>query len=156
MKGFWKWFLIVVGALILIGLIATPFVMHSAIRAGAVPVFQRGGFQNGPGFRGDFDGNPYLRGNYRGMPMMRNGMMPIGGLMMLPVFGLFCLIALAVLGFAVYGIVALVNRPKAAPVAAAPVEPEPTLEPCTKCGHPLQPEWNSCPNCGQKVRKPKK
>ncbi len=94
MKGFWKWFLIVLGVLILIGLIATPFAMHSISRLGAYPMMQQEYQQGGPSFRGDFDGNQYLRGDFSGMPMRRGGMMPFGGLMMLPFFGLFCLVSL--------------------------------------------------------------
>jgi hypothetical protein len=155
MKGFWKWLLITLGILILIGLVATPFVMHSAIRVGGIPLAERGALQNGPYFRGDLDGNFALRGNYGRMPM-RFGMMPFGGLMMVPFFGLFCLISLGVLGLAIYGIIALVNRPKAAPAVEAPAVVEPVTEPCTKCGKPLDPDWTSCPYCGQKVRRPKK
>ncbi len=57
MKGFWKWFLIVIGVLILIGLIATPFVMHSVTRLGDYPMMQQAYLQNAPSYSGDFDGN---------------------------------------------------------------------------------------------------
>jgi hypothetical protein len=155
MNCFWKWFLIVLGVLILIGLIATPFAMHSISRLGAYPMMQQEYRQGGPSFRGDFDENPYLRGGFSGMPMRRGGMMPFGGLMMLPFFGLFCLVSLGVLGFAVYGIVALVNHSKSVKVSPVEVAQGPHTEPCTKCGKPVQDEWTNCPHCGQKVRRPK-
>ncbi len=155
MNGFWKWFLVVVGVIILIGLIATPFVMHSVSRFGAYPMMQQQYFQDGPSFRGDFDGNPYQREGYYGMPMHHGYIKPFGGFMMIPFFGLFCLVSIGILGLAVYGIVALLNRSgsvKTTPMGGVVENP---VQPCVKCGKPVQDDWSVCPHCGQKVRRSK-
>ena len=155
MNGFWKWLLVVVGVLILISLIAAPFMLHSVSRFGGYPMMSQQYFQDAPSFRGDFDGNPYQREGYSRMPMHRGFGFPFGGFMMVPFFGLFCLVSLGVLGLAVYGIVALVNRPKSEnnPPTAEVVEIH--AEPCVKCGRPVQEDWAVCPHCGQKVRRSK-
>jgi hypothetical protein len=155
MNGFWKWFLIVIGVLILIGLIATPFAMHSFSRLGGYPMMQRSIFQDGPSDRGDFDGNFSQRGDFNRFPMHRGFMMPFGGFMMIPFFGLFCLVSLGILGLAIFGIVALVNRPKAEKATPLAEVLEIHTEPCVKCGRPVQDDWTVCPHCGQKVRRPK-
>lgn len=155
MNGFWKWFLVVVGVIVLIGLIATPFLMHSVSRFGAYPMMQQQYFLDNPSFRGDFDGNPYQRGGYYGMPMHRGFITPFGGIMMIPFFGLFCLVSLGILGLAVYGIVALLNRSgsvKTTPIGDVVENP---VQPCVKCGKPVQDDWSVCPHCGQKVRRSK-
>ena len=155
MNGFWKWFLIVLGVLILFGLIVSPFIMHSFVNPGGYPMMQRGNLDDGPNFRGDFDDNPYLRGGFGRMPMHR-GFMPFGGgLFMIPLMGFLCLFPLGILGLAIYGIVALVNRPKSTPVVVTPAVVEPVTEPCAKCGKSLQAEWTTCPHCGQRVRRSK-
>jgi hypothetical protein len=155
MKGFWKWFLIVVGILILLGLIATPFIMRSVIHPGVIPMMQRGNLDGGQNFRGDFNDNPYQRGGFSRMPMHR-GIMPIGGgLFMIPLMGFLCLFPLGILGLAIYGIVALVNRSKSTPVVLTSAVVEPVTEPCAKCGKPLQADWTTCPQCGQRVRRSK-
>jgi hypothetical protein len=156
MKGFWKWFLIVVGILILLGLISTPFIMRSVVHPGVIPMMQRGNLDGGPHFRGDFDNSSGLRGGFGRMPMHR-GFMPFGGgLFMIPLLGFLCLFPLGILGLAIYGIVALVNRPKSTPVVVTPAVVEPMTEPCAKCGKSLQADWTTCPHCGQRVRRSKK
>lgn len=165
MKGFWKWFAIILGVIILLGIISTPFVMHSVARAGFSPMgyqgdwryepSNRGGFDGDePSFRGSFDGNPRLRGGYGMMPM-RWGMIPFGGFMMLPFLGFSCLFALAVLGLAIYGVVALVRHSARSNVEPSPVVVAIQTEPCVKCGKPVQKDWTACPHCGQKIRRPK-
>jgi len=98
----------------------------------------------------------------------RQGMMPFrdgyhmpfrSGLMMIPLMGLFGLfrvaLPLAVIGFAVYGVVALVRGRKPAVGTAAqtvpplPVVPD-TERNCAACGKPLRGEGEFCPFCGAK------
>ena len=156
MNGFWKWFLIILGVLILLGLIVSPFIMHAFVNSGGYPMMQRGNLDGGPYFRGDFDDNPYLHGGFGRTPMHR-GFMPFGGgLFMIPLMGFLCLFPLGILGLAIYGIVALVNRPKSTPVVVTPAVVEPVTEPCVKCGKSLQADWITCPHCGQRVRRSKK
>lgn len=111
------------------------------------PSFQQGNGQNLPTFPGGSENNRLAR--QRNEPM-RLGSRVFGGFLMLPFLGLLCLFSLAVIGFAIYGVVALVNRPK-----AVKSEPIPHTEPCVKCGKPIQDDWSSCPYCGQKVRRTK-
>jgi hypothetical protein len=156
MNGFWKWFLIVLGVLILLGLILSPFIMHSFVNSWGFPMMQRGNLDGGPYFRGDFDDNPYLRGGFGRMSLHR-GFMPFGGgLFMIPLMGFLCLFPLGILGLAIYGIVALVNRTKSTPVEVTPAVVEPVTEPCAKCGKSLRADWTTCPHCGQRVRRSKK
>jgi hypothetical protein len=155
MNAFWKWLLIVLGVLILLGLIVSPFIMHSFVNSGGYSMMQRGNLDGGPNFRGDFDDNPYLRGGFGRMPMHR-GFMPFGGgMLMIPLMGFLCLFPLGILGLAIYGIVALVNHPKSTPLVVPPAVVEPVTELCVKCGKPLQADWTTCPHCGQRVRRSK-
>jgi len=118
-------------------------------------MMQRGNLDGGAYFRGDLDNNPGLRGDFDRMPMHR-GFLPFGGgLFMIPLMGFLCLFPLGILGLAVYGIIALVNRPKTIPVVEATVAAPVVVAPCSKCGQPLQDDWTTCPHCGQKVRRPK-
>jgi len=99
---------------------------------------------------------------------LRQGMMPFRsgshmpfrpGLMMIPLMGLFGLfrvaLPLAVIGFAVYGVVALVRgRKPAISTAAQAVPPLPVVPAsdrnCAACGKPLPGEGEFCPFCGAK------
>lgn len=54
------------------------------------------------------------------------------------------IIPLVVLGFAIYGVVALFNRRKTSPV---PAEAVPTQS-CGNCGKPTSGDWKNCPYCG--------
>jgi hypothetical protein len=101
-----------------------------------------------------------------GVTNLGQGMMPFRGgnhhliWGVLPLLGIFgflrLLLPLAVLGFAVYGIVALargkktpaaMTTPPAIPVAPVPTAPERV---CASCGRTLPPEGDFCPYCGAK------
>lgn len=74
-----------------------------------------------------------LGGYPRGYGMMGWGMMafhPLGWLL-----------GLAVLGFAIYGIVALVSGKRQTP-------PPPMPKTCPNCGRVVEKDWVSCPYCG--------
>ena len=129
MKRFWKWFLIVVGILVLIGIAFVVAMLF--FRAGNL------GFARfGAGRMGAFG----LRRGFFG------GMMGGMGLMML----FRGLIPLGVLVLAGFGVVYLVKNGKSN-------RQQPTLpvaqQVCGGCGKPLAAEWNTCPYCGKKVEK---
>lgn len=119
MKHVWKWILIGLGIALVVFLIALPMF----------------------GLR-HFGGVYGLRG-YTGHPMMGlGGVMMFGwGIMLLK--GLFCL---AVLGFAVYGVIALVRGKK------APAVPPPAPKTCKNCGRIVEKDWVNCPYCGNSLK----
>jgi hypothetical protein len=130
MKGFWKWFLIVVGILVLIGIafaVALFFFSRNptvAVRSGIRPGTVMG----------------RTRGAFGGM------MFGMGGLMFFR-----ALIPLGILVLAGFGIAYFVRYSRkpgqpTAIVVAAPV--------CAHCGKPLVSEWTTCPYCGTKVEPP--
>lgn len=94
------------------------------------------------------------------MPFRGNYHMPFrSGIMMIPLMGVFVLfrvaLPLAVTGFAVYGVVALVRgRRPAVPEGVRPVPPLPVVpeagRSCISCGKPLHSEGEFCPFCGAK------
>lgn len=89
------------------------------------------------------------------MPFRTGYHMPFPGRMpMMGIFGLSrVLLPLAVIGFAVYGVIALVRGRKPAVASAVPpalpVVPAEVRE-CTSCGKPLHSEGEFCPFCGAK------
>lgn len=108
----------------------------------------------------------YLARNAGNLAELGRGLMPFrssphmpfrSGLMMMPLMGLFGLfrlaLPLAVIGFAVFGVVALVRGRKnditTAVPPALPAVPAPERS-CTACGKPLQSEGEFCPFCGTK------
>jgi len=105
-----------------------------------------------PGFDGPRDfGRGRMYDNY-GRSMMNSRMgawgMLGGGLFMLGRL----VIPLALLGLAVWGVVALVRRgrqPAAVP-APAPVESVSTAV-CGQCSKPVQEGWSHCPYCGNSL-----
>jgi hypothetical protein len=76
----------------------------------------------------------YLGGMHRGI-----GMMGWGRMMFFP---LGCLLGLAVLGFAIYGIVALFSRNRLTRT------PPPMPSTCPNCGRVVEKSWVNCPYCG--------
>ena len=133
MNRFWKWFLIVVGVLVL-----------AAIAFCATFFFMRGGTMMGLRTGG-------LGGHMRVFGP-RMGGFGFGGMMGgFGMFGLFrALIPLGVLVLAGFGVAHLVHRGRmqhhgAMPMATAPV--------CASCGKPLAAEWKACPYCGKPVDK---
>jgi hypothetical protein len=156
MKKVWKWILgIVLGLVVLAVLVGVVFMVRSNFHG------YRAGIETGPGFhqRGPemmpYGGFEHLR--RPGMPGYR--MMLFGGFFR----GLF---SLGFLAFVVLGIIWLVRRlNKPAAMTATPlaamaepvpvVTPEPMqatiVNPCKKCGKPLQDGWKVCPHCGKKV-----
>jgi zinc-ribbon domain len=151
MKKVWKWVVgIVLGLIILAVLIGVGFMIRGNFHfiRGQAQVFH-GFSERGPEMM-PYDGFGY---HMRGPGMMGYGMVPFGGI----IGGLFMLGFLALV---VLGIIWLVRRgsiPK--PVYATPAIPATTAEqmpsaivnPCKKCGKPLQADWKVCPYCGKKV-----
>lgn len=147
MKKVWKWVIGIVVVLLVLGAIFTaPYVMHNYY-----------GFQGPYGAdAGDFDEGygPGWMMNSRAPRGFGPGGFHHGGMMgrgygfqhpMMYGFGFFpfgffnWLFLLAVIGFAIYGVIALINR------RPAPASPART---CTNCGKPAQGDWSTCPHCG--------
>jgi Predicted membrane protein len=124
MKGFWKWFWIVIGVLALI-----------AVSFAIALFFFRGGARVGV--------RTFGPGMMIGHSGLLGGMMFGMGLMML----FRALIPLGILVLAGFGIAYLVRsgrQPAAMPAVAN----------CAACGKPLAAEWTTCPYCGTKVEPP--
>ena len=134
-----KWILIGLAIAVGVFLIALP-VFYLARHAGSLVEIGRGMM-------------PYRSGalpHFRQMPFMH--MFPIMG-----IFGFFrLLLPLAVLGLAVYGVVALVRGrrttivPPSVPTAAVVPPVPPAARVCTACGRELHKEGEFCPFCGAK------
>jgi hypothetical protein len=146
MKKVWKWIIgIVVGLVVLAVLVGVGFMAHGNFRGYRTEAFDARGFSE----RG-FGMMPYGGfGHMRGPGMMNYGRMPFGGF-----FG--GLLSLGFLALVVLGIIWLVRKlrsPKLVEVPAAMPAPVPAaiVNPCKKCGQPLQDEWKVCPHCGKKV-----
>jgi hypothetical protein len=152
MSKTWKWIIgILIALAVLAIVVAVPVSMHyfGARNYAQYPEqgFQRG-FERGPGMMGRYPGGD--NDQYYGM--MRPGYAYPGGMMrghgFFPFGGVFTgLIGLAILGLAIYGVVALFTRkpaPAPAPVAAAPA----VTHTCSNCGKPALDDWKTCPYCG--------
>ena len=129
MKGFWKWFFIVLGVLVL-----------AAITFSVAMFFLRGGV----GMHSTFTRGSLPRmGGFSGM---------MGGFGMFGLLGMFFrgLIPLGVLVLAGFGVAYLVKQGKHTSSAPAPVQ-SPV---CVSCGKPLNADWTTCPYCGKPVEKP--
>jgi hypothetical protein len=157
MRKVWKWIIgIVLGLVVIAVLMGVGFTMFGlhAYRSEArlAPGFSQRGFGMMP--YGGFE-------HMRAPGMMGRGWSPLGGF-----FG--GLVGLGFLVLVVLGIIWLVRsllRPTAAasvPMAvastpAAVSEPTPetmpgaVVNPCKRCGKPLQDDWKVCPHCGKKV-----
>ena len=149
MKKVWKWIIgIVLGLFILAVLVGVGFMVRGNFHVNRLEVQDSRGFsERGYGMM------PYGGfGHMRGPGMMGYGMSPFGGF-----FG--GLLSLGFLALVVLGIIWLVRRlrtPKPVETPAAPAvmpaeTPMTVLNPCKKCGRPLQDDWKVCPHCGKKV-----
>ncbi|MGA2504341.1 MAG: hypothetical protein ABSG01_09655 [Anaerolineales bacterium] len=151
MKKVWKWVIgIVIGLIVLAVLVGVGFLVWGNLHVYRnVAQLNRGFSQRGPGMM------PYGGFGYqlRGPGMMGYRMIPFGGF-----FG--GLLMLGFLVLIVLGIIWLVGRARTstpiqstAAVPAVNSEPIPAavLNPCKKCGRPLQADWTVCPYCGKKV-----
>jgi hypothetical protein len=151
MKTGWKWVIgIVLGLVILAVLVGVGFMVWNNMHVyRGVAEFNQGFSQRGPEMM------PY--GGF-GYEMHGPGMM---GYRVNPFGGFFSgLLMLGFLVLVILGIIWLVGRlrsPKpvetAAALSASTSEsmPAATLNPCKKCGRPLQADWSVCPYCGKKV-----
>jgi len=147
MKNVWKWIIgTAVGLVVLAALLGAGFILRNSChvyRTGAriAPGF----YQRGPGMM-PFGGFEHMRAP----GMMGRGIMPFGGF----IGGL---VSLGFLVLVVLGIIWLVRSlRKPLPVVDVPAAmPEPipaaVVNPCKKCGRPLEADWNVCPHCGKKV-----
>jgi TRAP-type C4-dicarboxylate transport system permease small subunit len=152
MSKTWKWIIgILIGLLVLAVIIAIPFGMHQLAGNYALQYpangFERGfdrGF--GPGMMGRGADNFYWHHSmmYQN-PGFVGPMMYGSGFFFLGIFRL--LIPLAVVGLAIYGVVALFRR-NPTPAAAAEVAPVVPTRTCSSCGKPAQDDWKNCPHCG--------
>jgi uncharacterized membrane protein len=123
MKNFWKWFLIVLGILFLVGIVflVVLWALHGSSLAAwhTYPRYYSGGMGM---FGGMFLG--------MGLLMLFRWLLPLG-----------------VLVLAGFGVAYLVKRDrKAIPAPAAAAQPV-----CAHCGKPLNADWSVCPYCGEKV-----
>lgn len=127
MNRFWKWFLIVLGILVLIAL---SFGVALFLFRGA-PVRMHVGVFGHPGIFG-------------GM------MLGMGGFMLL---GLFfrLLIPIGILVLAGFGIAYLVRSGKKSDQA---MTTPPAMNTCAHCGKSVAVDWTTCPYCGNKIEPP--
>jgi TRAP-type C4-dicarboxylate transport system permease small subunit len=150
MSKTWKWIIgIVIGLLVLAVIIAIPFGMHQ-LAGNYSQQYPARGFDRdlGPGMMGRWGGSDNFYWHY-GM-MNRNpgfvGPMSFGfGYFAFGIFRL--LIPLAVVGLAIYGVVALFRR-KSSPAVTAETVPAVPTRTCASCGKPAQDDWKNCPYCG--------
>lgn len=144
MSKTWKWILGIVVVLLVVTLLATPFLLRSALPASAAnrPLVQPrawDGFKSNDRPFNDWDCHPAM------MPFSRD-YLPFGGLFM----GLGMLLSLVIPAAVLFGIIygavrlALKNSQMTFPPAVAP----PPTSPCPKCGFAVQTGWKYCPACG--------
>jgi hypothetical protein len=125
MRGFWKWFWIVIGILLLIGI------------AFAVALFFfRGGAVIGARMR---PGVNYGRvGGFGGMMFGMGAMMLFRTLIPLGI--------LVLAGFGIAYFVRFGKKPNPAPMVT------PEVITCAHCGRTLEADWTTCPYCGKKIK----
>lgn len=150
MNKFWKWFLIVLGIVIVFGVIAVAAI-------GFTHGFGRMGFDGGR-FNG-FDGFRHRYGGFN-MPGRPGGfgMMPGMGLfgLLLSCFGLAFVvgvIALVILGITrmtTHGMVHTTGTVSTQPQDVNQTEAVPGRS-CSHCGKPAHADWVTCPYCGEKL-----
>jgi hypothetical protein len=152
MSRTWKWIIgILIGILVLSLIIAIPSGMRQLAGTYAQQPPARGferGFDRdfGPGMMGRGGDNYYWhRSMMNQNPGFMRPMMFGSGFFILGIFRL--LIPLAVVGLAVYGVVALFRR-KPSPAVAAEAAPSVPTRTCAGCGKPAQDDWKNCPYCG--------
>ena len=154
MSRTWKWIVgILVGLLVVAVIIAIPFGMHQLARNYSQEFPARGyerGFENnfGPGMmeRGGGPGSFYWHHSMMNRHPDFAGPMAYGsGFFFFGIFRL--LIPLAIVGLAIYGVVALFRR-KPSPAVTAEAAPADPTRTCASCGKPAQDDWKNCPYCG--------
>ncbi len=158
MKKGWKWIIgIVLGLVILAVLMGVGLMLRGNFNGYRAEAFDsRGNSERGSGMMPYGGFGSHMRGSgmmpyggfdsqMREFGMMGRGFMPFGGF----VGGLVCLgfVALVVLG--IIWLVRSLRTPKSVETSAA--IPAVVVNPCKRCGNPLQDGWNNCPNCGKKV-----
>jgi TRAP-type C4-dicarboxylate transport system permease small subunit len=154
MSKTWKWIIgILIGLLILAVIVAIPFGMHQ-FASGYTAQFPARGFDRdlGPGMMGRGEGNYYWHQGMMGGSQGFSRPMAYG--LGFFAFGIFRLIIpLAVLGLAIYGVIALFKRRPAsiAPAEAVPSAPVVSSRSCGSCGKPAMDEWKNCPYCGNSL-----
>ena len=150
MKKVWKWVIgIALGLILLAVLVGVGFLVRNSFHIYRAETFNLRGFSDESPWRMPLGGF----GHMRGPGMMGFGMLPFGGL-----FG--GLLSLGFLALVVLGIIWLVRSLRSSnqvalsaptPVATPAVLSEVNINPCKRCGEPLQDEWKVCPHCGKKV-----
>jgi hypothetical protein len=153
MKKVWKWIIgIALGLILLAVLVGVGLLVRNNFHVYRAETLNPYGFsERGPWMM------PYGGfGHMRGHGMMGFGMMPFGGLFR-------GLLSLGFLALVVLGIIWLarsLRKPKtfdapaavsAEPAELPPATPTAIVNPCKRCGRPLQDEWKVCPHCGKKV-----
>ena len=150
MNKFWKWFLIVLGILVVLVVIAVAII-------GFTHGFGRMGFDGGR-FSG-FDGFHHRYGGFA-MPGRPGGfdMMPGMGLigLLLSCFGL--AVVVGAIALVVLGVIKMTTH-KMVHTAGMTSSPSPDVSPqentparlCSHCGKPAQADWVTCPYCGEKL-----
>ncbi len=151
MNKFWKWFLIVLGIVIVLGVIAVAVI-------GFTHGFGRMGFEGGR-FSG-FDGFRHRQGGFV-MPGRPGGfgMMPGMGLfgLLLACFGIavvvgvIVLVILGVIRMATHRMVHTAGMTSSPTADVSPQENTPVVRSCNHCGKPAQADWVTCPYCGEKL-----
>ena len=151
MNKFWKWFLIVLGVLVALGVIALVVfgVTHGFNRA-EFPGGRTGGFGAFP--RGGMDGFHKVPGRTGAFGMMP-GMMAFGFLFSI----LRLAIPLGLIALVVWAVVKLTSKKKIVPVGELS-PPESNIDPaaatnmaCPHCGKPIMADWVTCPYCSEKL-----
>lgn len=152
MSKTWKWIIgILIGLLMLAVIIAIPFGMHQLAGnyAQQFPArgYERGFDRNfGPGMMEGGAENYYWHHSMMYQNPGFVGPMTFG-------FGYFTfgilrlVLPLAVVGLAIYGVVALFRR-KPSPAVSAEAVPAVPTRTCAGCGKPAQDDWKNCPYCG--------
>lgn len=136
MKTNWKWILGLVILLVIVFFLPTLF--HGLIGTSYGP-----GMMSGYGWQRSADS-----GWHRSM-MGFEGFSPFGGLLMGAGMLFAWIIPLGLLFLAVYGAIALYNRPGAGNSSAAQ-KPAATESVCKNCGEAVETGWIACPHCGEK------
>lgn len=143
MKKVWKWIIgIVLGLVILAVLMGVGFVVRRNFHVyRAEALYSRGFSERGPGMM------PYggFGSHMRAPGMMGHGLMPFGGFFR-------GLVSLGFLALVVLGIIWLVRSQRTPkPVEVSAAMPAAVVNPCKKCGRPIQDDWKNCPYCGNKL-----
>jgi hypothetical protein len=159
MKKAWKWIIgIVLGLIVIAILVGVGFMFRGGFNVNRVALQDSRRFsEGGPEMMPNGGYGFHMRGPGMMGYGLEYGIMPFGGI----IGGLFGLGFLALVVLGIIWLVRTLSKPKVvdAPAvipAVIPAEmpapmPVATVNPCKKCGRPLQDEWKVCPYCGKKV-----